>query len=169
MALKHWTVTGAAPDDYEIGVADETLAGKPAAYLRSIAEQADAFGASVQAIAAEDYRTKRIRFSGALKTTGVTGWAGLWLRVDGVSPGETLAIDNMQNRGLTGTTSWQHHAIVLEVAPAADSIWFGAVLSGAGTLLVSDLSFEEVGDDVPVTWPEPDRARRPQNLDFSQT
>jgi hypothetical protein len=83
MGLKHWK-TGAAPDDYEFGLAEDTFEGQPVAYLRSIAQPARSFGAFCQTIAAEDYRGKRIRFSAALKATNVTGgWEGLWLRVDG--------------------------------------------------------------------------------------
>jgi len=48
-------------------------------------------------------------------------------------------------------TGWQRHALVLDVAAAAATIAFGAGLSGEGELLVSELAFEEVGSDVPVT------------------
>jgi hypothetical protein len=67
-----------------------------------------------------------------------------------------------------GTTAWQQHAIVLDVATAAATISFGAGLSGEGELLVSKAAFEEVGSDVPVTA-GPHRPRHPQSLDFSQT
>jgi hypothetical protein len=56
---------------------------------------------------------------------------------------------------------------VLDVAAAATTIAFGAGLSGEGELLVSQLTFQEVGDEVPVTA-GPHRPRQPQNLDFSQ-
>jgi AraC family transcriptional regulator len=81
---------------------------------------------------------------------------------------ETLAIDTMEDRPLVGTTGWQQHALVLDVAAAAATISFGAGLSGEGELLVSGLAFEEVGDEVPVTA-GPHRPRQPQNLDFSWT
>jgi hypothetical protein len=104
MGLMHWWKTGAAPDDYEFGLAEETLEGQPVAYLRSIAQPARSFGAFCQTIAAEDYRGKRIRFSAALKANNVTGgWGGLWLRVDGARLDETLAIDTMEDRPLRGT------------------------------------------------------------------
>ena len=46
---------------------------------------------------------KRVRLSGYIKTRDVSqGFAGLWLRVDG--PSGPLAFDNMQDRGVTGTT-----------------------------------------------------------------
>ena len=126
------------------------------------------FGAFCQTIAAEDYRGKRIRFSATLKANDLTdGWGGLWLRVDGPRLDETLAIDTMEDRPLVGTTGWQQHALVLDVAAAATTISFGAGLSGLGELLVSQLAFEEVGSEVPVTA-GPHRPRHPQNLDFSQ-
>src|SRR5918994_7433270 len=169
MGLKHWWKTGAAPNDYEFGLAEETFQGQPVAYLRSIAQPARSFGAFGQTIAAEDYRGKRIRFSAALKATNlIGGWGGLWLRVDGARLDETLAIDTMEDRPLVGTTGWQQHAIVLDVAAATATIAFGAGLSGEGELLVSQLAFEEVSSEVPVTA-GPHRPRPPQNLDFSQT
>ena len=35
MGLTHWWKTGAAPNDYEFGLAEETFQGQPAASLRS--------------------------------------------------------------------------------------------------------------------------------------
>jgi hypothetical protein len=74
----------------------------------------------------------------------------------------------MEDRPVVGTTGWQEHALVLDVAAAATTISFGAGLSGTGELLASKLAFEEVGSEVPVTA-GPHRPRQPQNLDFSQT
>jgi hypothetical protein len=154
MGLKHWWKTGAAPNDYEFGLAHETFEGQRVAYLRSIVQPVRSFAAFCQTIAAEDYRGKRVRFSAALKATNVTdGWGGLWLRIDGPHLDETLAIDTMEDR---------------PVVAAATTISFGAGLSGTGELLASKLAFEEVGSEVPVTA-GPHRPRQPQNLDFSQT
>jgi hypothetical protein len=108
MGLKHWWKTGAAPNDYEFGPAEETFQGGRVASLRSIVQPARSFGAFCQTIAAEDYRGKRVRFSGVLKANYVTGGrGGLWLRVDGPHLDETLAIDTMEDRPLVGTTGWQ--------------------------------------------------------------
>ena len=166
--LKHWWKSGAAPNDYEFGLAEETFRGQPAVYLRSIMQPARNFGVFCQTIRAKDYRGKRIQFSGALKATNVTGgWGGLWLRVNGPRLEEILAIDIMEDRGLTGTTDWREHALVLEVAAEAATISFGAGLSGEGELLVSQLAFARVGREVPVTS-GPRSPRQPKNLDFSQ-
>jgi hypothetical protein len=167
MGLKYWRV---APSDYEFGLAEGTFEGRRVASLRSTVKPARDFGACRQEIAADDYRGKRIRFAAALKTVDVTnGWAGLWLRVDGAQRGTTLAFDNMEDRAVKGTTGWQRHAIVLDVAPEAESVVFGALVFGEGELLLADLVFEEVSSDTPVTGLDQHRSRRPQNLDFSQT
>ena len=103
MGLQHWWKNGAAPNDYESGLAEERFEGQPVAYLRSIMQQARSFGAFCQTIAAEDYRGKRIRFSATLKANNLTdGWGGLWLRVDGARLDETLAIDTMEDRPWSG-------------------------------------------------------------------
>jgi hypothetical protein len=39
MGLKHWWKTGAAPNDYEFGLAEDTFQGQPVAPLRSIVHQ----------------------------------------------------------------------------------------------------------------------------------
>ena len=167
MGLKYWRV---APSDYEFGLAEGTFEGRRVASLRSTVKPAHDFGACRQEIAADDYRGKRIRFAAALKAVDVTmGWAGLWLRVDGAQRGTTLAFDNMEDRAVKGTTGWQRHAIVLDVAPEAESVVFGALVFGEGELLLADLVFEEVSRDTPVTGLDQHRPRRPQNLDFSQT
>jgi erythromycin esterase-like protein len=56
---------------------------------------------------------KKIRFSGAIKTTDLEGFAGLWWRADG--PNGVLAFDNMQTRAAKGTTDWKRYEIVLEI------------------------------------------------------
>lgn len=84
---------------------------------------------------------KRVRFSGYIKTEDVTnGYAGLWWIVDGSSG--TLAGDNMQNRGVTGTTDWKRYEIELPIAADARSISFGAILPGNGTAWFDRLSVE---------------------------
>ena len=169
MGLQQWWKTGAAPNDYEFGLAQERFQGQRVAYLRSIVQPARSFGAFCQTIAAEDYRGKRVRFSAALKANNITdGWSGLWLRVEGPRLDETLAINTMEDRPLVGTTGWQQHALVLDVAEEATTIAFGAAVSGVGELLVSQLAFEEVGSEVPVTAGPPGSATGSPEPPFSQ-
>ena len=99
------------------------------------------FGVATAAFPVKDASGKRARFSGYIKTEGITtGFAGLWWRVDGAS-GE-LAFDNMQDRGVTGTTDWKRYDIELPVAADAKNINFGAILTGNGTAWFDGLSVE---------------------------
>lgn len=94
-------------------------------------------GSCVQA----DFSGTTIELRGFLRTNDVSNspgnFAGLWLREDGDTTG--LAIDNMFNRHLVGTTGWTEYAIKLPVKPNLRRIVFGALLDGTGTLWVSGL------------------------------
>jgi erythromycin esterase-like protein len=83
---------------------------------------------------------RKIRYSGYIKTEGVTAYAGLWWRVDG--PSGTLAFDNMQARGPKGTTDWQPFVIELPVDASVRNINFGVLMPGQGTAWFDDLAIE---------------------------
>jgi hypothetical protein len=164
-----WHITGSRAGDYEAGLLPGvSYGGERVAQLRlrSAVFEPAGFGGLMQSIAAARYLGRRIRFSAMARTCEVSGWAGLWLRVDGPGGtlgGGTLVVDNMQDRPLRGTTDWTVASIVLDVAREAAELHFGAVLSGAGAMDLARLRFEEVGEDIPVTaGPLPDE---PQ-LDF---
>jgi hypothetical protein len=160
-----WHLTGSRAIDYEVGVLPEVSDdGHQVARLRvrSAVVDASGFGALMQSITATRYRERRVRFSATVRALDVTGWAGLWLRVDG--PNGTLALDNMQDRPLRLTTDWAPASIVLDVAQQATRLHFGVLLNGAGAADFTRPRFETVGEGVPVTAGElPDE---PQALDF---
>jgi erythromycin esterase-like protein len=99
------------------------------------------FGVATATLPAKEAAGKRIRFSGHIKTDGVKdGYAGFWCRVDGATG--VTAFDNMQDRGVTGTTDWKRYVIELPVAADAKSIYFGAIFPGSGTAWFDGLSIE---------------------------
>jgi hypothetical protein len=161
-----WRMTGSHASDYEAGLLPGTdYEGDRVAQLRlrSAVGEPAGFGALVQSIAASRYIGRKVRFSAMMRACEVTGWTGLWLRIDGRNG--TLVLDNMQDRSLDGTTDWTPASIVLNVAKEARALYFGALLSRAGAVDLARLRFEEVGDDVPATIPPlPDE---PQALDFA--
>jgi erythromycin esterase-like protein len=109
------------------------------------------FGVATGTIPVKDAQGKRVRFSGYIHTENVEkGYAGLWLRVDG-APGKTLAFDNMNERGVTGTTDWARYEIDLPVAAEATNINFGALFTGEGTAWFD--SFALTLDGEPYTPP----------------
>jgi erythromycin esterase-like protein len=90
---------------------------------------------------------KTVRFSGYVRTEGVTtGYAGLWLRVDGARGTRPLAFDNMSTRGATGTADWRPFTIELRVDASARNINFGMLLPGNGTAWFDDLRIELNGE-----------------------
>ena len=124
-------------------------------YVRSIAKvptEGDPFGALIQSISAREYRGKRLRLSGYVRTDSVTGkGAGLWMRID--SPTRTTAFDNMvgYDRPILGDVEWAKQSVVLDVADDAIGVTFGLLLSGGGVARVDDMTLEVVDVSVPTT------------------
>ena len=131
--------------------------GQPSAYLKSKEGIKPAgFASLAQDFNAAPYIGKRIRLSANLKSDGVLGWGGLWMRVDDANRPRngypsSVALDDMHNRPVKGTTGWQTYSIVLDVPQGATGIYIGFLLAGPGTLWMSGNKVEVVGSDVPVT------------------
>jgi Erythromycin esterase len=88
---------------------------------------------------------RHLTFSGYIRTEAITeGYAGLWWRVDG-EPGQTLAFDNMQDRGAKGTTPWRRYEISLDVPARAQNINFGVSHRGNGTAWFDSLKVDVDG------------------------
>lgn len=125
---------------------DAVLSASNLASAASLLTGGPNFGVATGTFPVKVAAGKRVRFSGSIKTEGVTrGWAGLWWRVDGSSG--VLAFDNMQNRGATGTTDWKRYELELPVAVDARNINFGVLHAGNGTAWFDALAIEL--DDVP--------------------
>jgi hypothetical protein len=149
-APKGWFVAGSKPTEYESGI--DTVAaynGHPSAYLKAKVSSVEGFGTLMQDFRADHYLGKRVRFSGFVKTERAQDWAGLWMRVDKES--KQLAFDNMEDRSIKGTTDWKQYDVVLDVPQDATGIFFGVLLSGTGTVWLSEAKFEIVGPNVPTT------------------
>lgn len=104
-------------------------------------ETIPAVGQATATFPVKDAAGKRVRFSGYIKTEGVTtGSAGLWWCVYGKSG--ILGLDSMHSRGVTGSTDWKRYDIEIPVAAEARSIDFGVEFSGTGTAWFDGLSVE---------------------------
>lgn len=170
--IKHWIITGTAPDKYKTGI-DRTVfhTGTASAFIQSEEEEftPDEYATIMQQFRAEKFLGKRVRFSAFVKTLEVEGWAGLWLRLDGKFS-VTLKLDNMQNRPIKGTANWNLYSCVLDVPEQTELINIGILLTGKGRVWLDDVSFQEVDRTVPVTDFEiqkeyPDY---PENLTFEE-
>jgi hypothetical protein len=162
-----WQRAGSAPADYDMGL-DTTVrhGGRASAFIAGKGADSKKFGTLMQTADPGELRHNRVRLSAFVKAEKVdAGWAGLWFRVDGERPNQSLAFDNMQDRPIKGTLDWTRVSIVLDVPTEATQIAFGLLLSGDGRVWMDDLKFEVVTPDVPVTGGGRTFGR-PQNLNF---
>jgi hypothetical protein len=165
-----WLLAGSKPANYDTGVDGAAMNnGQPSAFLRSAVANTGGFGTLMQSINARDYTGKRVRLRAWVRSQDVVEWAGVWMRVD--KDKTAVAFDNMQNRPIKGTESWRQCDVVLDVPQDATGISFGILLSGTGEAWMNDVTFEVVGDSVPVTADAikvPKLPDHPANLKFSE-
>jgi hypothetical protein len=147
--LPGWHMSGAAPNDYDHGIADEEHEGHPVAFVRPVVGHARSWSTLMQTISAEEYLGKRVRLGAFVRCIDCDGWASLWMRVD--RGGASSAFDNMRDRAVSGTTTWRRLEVVLDVGEDSDAIAFGTMLARGGEVRVSDFRLEVVGNDVPTT------------------
>ena len=83
---------------------------------------------------------KEIELRGYIKSEQVnSGYGGLWLRLDGKNQ-STIGIDNMQDRGVKGTTEWKQYSIKLPYkTDAVMAIHAGGLLVGDGKLWLDNM------------------------------
>jgi len=134
-------------------------AGHWSARIERGAESAQQFSSLTKSLPV-DFRGKGVELRAYLRTENVSGWAGLWMREDGESPG--LEFANMQNRGLKGTTDWAAYSILLPVNPDAKTLFFGVLLAGTGKAWGDDVQL--LVDGKPV-WDAPKAERAKTALD----
>lgn len=167
---KGWYKAGSNPDRYEIGIDKGAgIDGTNAATIRSEGTRVRGFGTLVQNLVPGNFAGKRLRMSGYIKTSEVSGWGGFWLRIDGQKASDPYVFDNMSNRKIKGTTDWVKCEIIVDVPKKATNIAYGALLSGEGQLWFDDLSFEVVDNTVAATIPYPKEnapQNQPTNLSF---
>ena len=151
--IKHWIITGTAPDKYKTGI-DRTVfhTGTASAFIQSETEDftPDEYATIMQQFRAERFLGKRVRFSDFVKALEVEGWAGLWMRLDGKFS-VTLKLDNMQNRSIKGSVNWNLYSCVLDVPQETELINIGILLNGKGRVWMDNVSFQEVDKTIPVT------------------
>lgn len=90
-----------------------------------------------QEIALDGLRGREVVLRGWIRTQDVRdGFAGLWLRVDGPVQADgipqQLALENMQERAIRGTTEWARHEVSAFVDEDATALHIGALHVGAG-------------------------------------
>lgn len=121
--------------DYKYAV--DSVAVQHGKYAMSITSAVDSAGYGVVSFAIpKRFEGSEIELKGYLKTEGVgSGFAGLWLRIDGTS-----AFDNMQHQNIRGTSDWKQYSIKLPYnSQKAVNVVGGALLVGKGKIWVDNL------------------------------
>jgi RNA polymerase sigma factor (sigma-70 family) len=141
--------------DYIIGIDPETKrlpASSPAGHIKSRAT--GNIGIWVAGLGEGDQldalRGKRVRLSGWIKTANASNWGGMQMVVLSADE-KVLALDDMGDRPIHGTTDWQQCSIVSDIPREAAKISFRAFLRGGGELWCDDVQFDAVSTDVPIT------------------
>jgi hypothetical protein len=171
---KGWFVSGSAPAEYTFGTGHLAgTNGAKSAFIRAKdMPKHQGFGTLMQQFLADPYREKRIRLTAWLKSNDAgrgaqNGGAALWMRIDGFDD-KQLALYNMNDRQITGTTDWQKVTIVLDVPKEARNVALGVFLMGSGEIWMDDFKLETVGKDVPLSPISSRFAKAPANLGFDQ-
>jgi hypothetical protein len=147
--------TGSNSTSFQIGVDPQVrFNGQRALTVIAIQGVEDvSFGTAIQYVNSFGYEGKRIRFSGMLKATGVDTWAGIWLGNGFVTTFSDEKQALPRGTGIThGDQDWRRVSVVVDV-PVDEKVGMsmGVALVGHGQVWLSDLKFEEVGADVPLT------------------
>ena len=127
-----WTIGGTAQEQYDFGT-ERRLPGftGDTMYLRSKTALSGGFVTAMRTMPAENYRGYSVTVRAIIAPENVTGWAGLWLRIDGTDH-QMLQFDNMQDRPITGTRAPEAYQVTLEVPPNALELAYGVLLEGNG-------------------------------------
>lgn len=96
------------------------------------------FGSLARRIDVTPFVGKRVRLHGWVRTQGVTGWATLWLRVDGGEVTYEMADSPL------GTSSGWGEVVADAMIIGGKELTFGVALAGDGTAWFDDLSIEVV-------------------------
>ena len=158
-SVNSWGASGKTPEYYRMGTTtSQHHSGNSAAFIRAVDPHSGDWATLMQMADAGQYKGKRLEMTGWVKADSVSGWSGMWLRIDGENTHD-LAFDNMQDRPIKGTSDWTKCTITLDLPLNAKYLAYGLLLEGKGTVYFDDVSFREVGDAITVL-------PTPQNLNF---
>jgi hypothetical protein len=150
-----WGVSNPAPHLYTYGLdRSQKHGGGQSAFVSGLGPGSN-FSFS-QSIRADNYRGKRVRWSGWIRTRDVVGsvddGGGLWVAIyypseGGVGERRVRA----ETTGFRGVTEWHQMSVVIDVPSNAVGFIMGVYIWGPGNLWVDDFALEEVGTGVTPT------------------
>lgn len=108
-------------------------------------KQGNSLAVIYQKIDATKFLGKKVRLTGVNRFSGVKNKPGFWLRVEDKN-GKALAFYNMADEQIKRNTNWQARSFNLDVLPEAESLVFGVLHEGGGTLSIDSLNLAIVGE-----------------------
>lgn len=148
---KGWGKAGYNAHQYRTGFLDkqkEITQDNQVGFIQSLKPSLRSFATLMRTAGIEDYRGKRIQLTSYIKTSNA-GSAGAWFRVNGKT--QTLALDNMANRRLSGNKDWREVTLVLDIPTEAETVSYGVLLEGKGKVWFEVPVFHVVDETVAVT------------------
>ena len=161
-----WSGTASAStrNAFQMGVDPQvTFEGKRSLTVKALNPVSDVeYVSAIQYVNSQGYEGKRVRFSGVLKSQGITQWAGVWLaprevtsfvdRSDSAMRGRTPMDPLPAGNGVgSGDKDWHQVTVVIDVPQEPTRLSMGLGLVGNGQAWLSDLKFEEVDAATPLT------------------
>ncbi|HYV98075.1 MAG TPA: hypothetical protein VE967_11515 [Gemmatimonadaceae bacterium] len=149
-----WTVTD---QQYAYKVSLDTVAhgGASSGHIVATGTDANVSMFVSQAIKADDFRGKRVRFSAWIRArnagTAATRGGVIFLRAEG--GGVALNSYSTGNRPVGGSSDWTRRQIVLDIPPATIGLTFGFGMGGPGEIWIDDAVLEAAEADAPVSRP----------------
>jgi hypothetical protein len=142
-----WFLSGARPDNYKTGIDTAiTQHGHKSAFIESVSENPEGFSTLMQQCNVKDYKGKRVKMTGYLKTQGADATASMWSRVDDFDKKIVADFDNMGDRPISGNSDWTKCEIVFDVPDSKCAVAFGFIFSGTGKIWIDNVSFEIVSN-----------------------
>jgi len=169
---KNWFKSGSKSESYKVAT-DSIIfqSGKKSVSIASLDSSIEGFETIMQSCSARNFLGTRIKMTGYIKSENVADWAGMWLRIDSKTPGESLGFDNMQDRPIIGNSDWTKCEIVMDVPAESITLKFGALISGTGKIWFDNVTFEILDNASPKVSEELNSLplpEKPQNLDFEE-
>ena len=169
---KNWFKSGSKSESYKVAT-DSIIfqSGKKSVSIASLDSSIEGFETIMQYCSARNFLGTRIKMTGYIKSENVADWAGMWLRIDSKTQGESLGFDNMQDRPIIGNSDWTKCEIVMDVPAESITLNFGALISGTGKIWFDNVTFEILDNASPKVSEELNSLplpEKPQNLDFEE-
>ncbi|MEO0463379.1 MAG: S41 family peptidase [Pseudomonadota bacterium] len=140
-----WFSNAGGQSGYRVEVdREERSEGEISVKLASVGAPNLPFGFVAQRIDARPFRGRELKLTASVKTGApASRHVGLWFRID-KADGTVGFFENMQNRPIFNT-EWSEYSITGVVAPNADKIVVGVLVSGSGKAWLDGVSLRDLG------------------------